>query len=602
MSTDIWITFGIVLGIVVLFIWNRVPVVIVALGTALALYFTGVLSLQQSLAGLGDTSVIFIASLFVVSTGLEVAGVSAWAGQFLVKQAGDSRTRLMVIMMLLVAALTALISLNGAVAALLPVVVVTAVRLGRPTSQLLMPLVFAGHAGSLLALTGTPVNVLVSEAAVDAGLRAFGYFEFALVGAPLLAGVMAISLFAGQYLLPARSGDSIPADLSRHGRTLVEQYRLDDGMFQLRIRASSPYVGAAPAAVELGAYPGLSLVAVQSGEDGGRVRRPALREGDVLTIRGDAGAVAELANAMHLGLRSDAADAGDSLFNRSSGLAEVVIPPRSKLIGETMYPGMVTPSGDLVVMAILRAGEIQEPGATVLAAGDTLLLQGTWNALDQHLDDPDVLVVNPPEAVRQQAIPMGSGAREALVVLGAMVLLLATGLLPPVVVGLLAACAMVVLGVVRVEQAYRGINWTTVILIGGMTPLSTAMAQTGAAQLLADGLVGLVGNAIPYALLAGLFVLTAILGQLISNTATALIIIPIAVAAATDLGISPLPVLMSVTVAAAASFLTPVATPVNLMVMGPGGYKFGDYWKLGLPMMIWFFVVATFLVPVFWGF
>jgi di/tricarboxylate transporter len=161
---------------------------------------------------------------------------------------------------------------------------------------------------------------------------------------------------------------------------------------------------------------------------------------------------------------------------------------------------------------------------------------------------------------------------------------------------------MVLLGVLTVEQAYRGINWTTVILIGAMMPLSTAMYQTGAASLLADTLVRLVGDAGPYALLAGFFVLTGILGQLISNTATALIIIPIAVAAATEIGVSPEPVLMSVAVAAAASFLTPVATPTNLMVMGPGGYHFGDYWKLGLPMMLWFFVVATFLVPVFWPF
>jgi di/tricarboxylate transporter len=183
-----------------------------------------------------------------------------------------------------------------------------------------------------------------------------------------------------------------------------------------------------------------------------------------------------------------------------------------------------------------------------------------------------------------------------------MVVLLATGAVPAAVAGLLAAIAMILTGALTVEQAYRGINWTTVILIGAMMPLSTAMDQSGAANLLADALVSLVGDAGAYALVAGLFVLTAILGQLISNTATALIIIPISVAAATEIGVSPQPVLMSVAVAAAASFLTPVATPTNLMVMGPGGYQFGDYWKLGLPMMLWFFVVATFLVPVVWPF
>ncbi|HEX6110772.1 MAG TPA: SLC13 family permease [Geminicoccaceae bacterium] len=165
-----------------------------------------------------------------------------------------------------------------------------------------------------------------------------------------------------------------------------------------------------------------------------------------------------------------------------------------------------------------------------------------------------------------------------------------------------ANAAMILLGVLSVEQAYRAINWTTVILVAAMMPLSTAMYQSGAANLLADGLVALIGGAGPYALLAGFFVLTAILGQLISNTATALIIIPISVAAALETGISPQPVLISVAVAAAAAFLTPVATPTNLMVMGPGAYQFGDYWKLGLPMMLWSFVVATFLVPVFWPF
>ena len=177
--SDITLTFAIVGAVVVLFVWDRFPVVVVAMATALALWVTGVLDLGQALAGFGDPAVVFIASLFVVSAGLDATGVTAWTGQFLIAQAGESRTRLVLLMMLLVAVLTALINLNGAVAALLPVVVVMAVRLGRPPSQLLMPLVFAGHAGSLLALTGTPVNVLVSDAAVDAGLGPFGFFEYA---------------------------------------------------------------------------------------------------------------------------------------------------------------------------------------------------------------------------------------------------------------------------------------------------------------------------------------------------------------------------------------------------------------------------------------
>jgi di/tricarboxylate transporter len=422
--------------------------------------------------------------------------------------------------MLLVALLTALINVNGAVAALVPVAVVAAVRLSRPSSQLLLPLAFGAHAGSLLTLTGTPVNVIVSEAAGDAGVGRIGYFEFALAGVPLVLGVIAIVVLFGERLLPQRTPRAIAADFSDHALMLVKQYALDD--------------------------------------------------------------------------------APDTLLTRRYGVAEVVVPPRSELAGDTVFPGMVTPSGDLVILAVQRQGEDVGPGKIVIAEGDTLLLQGTWAALDENLDD--VLVVDPPDLVRRQAVPLGAGAKRAVAVLALMVVLLATGAVPAAVAGLLAAIALIVLGVLSVEQAQRGISWTTVVLVGGMIPLSTAMAESGAAATLADELVRIVGDAGPHVLLLGLFLLTATLGQLISNMATALIVIPIAVSAAADMNVSAKPVLIAVSVSAAASFLTPVATPANLMVMEPGGYRFGDYWKLGLPMLILFGVVAVLLVPVLWSF
>lgn len=596
---------------VVLFIWNKLPVVIVAMGTALALWLTDVLTLGQALGGFGDPAVIFIACLFIVSAGLETTGVTAWAGQLLIRGAGkESRTRLLLLTMSLVAVLTALISVNGAVAALLPVVVVMAVRLRRKSSQLLMPLVFSAHAGSMLALTGTPVNVLVSEAGFEAGVGEFGFFEFALVGIPLLAGTMAIIILFGERLLPQRNGAKMPADLSLHAKTLVEQYGLADGVFQMRVRAASPYVGLPPADIDLSSFPGLQIVAVQDGESAAPLRRP-VADGDHILVRGHAEAAAALAAQMQLSFREDAigGQGEETLFNRRSGLAEVVIPPRSGLVGHTVFPGMVTDSGDLIILAVQRAGaEIDsgkpnpDRGSITLRAGDTMLLQGTWKALDLHLSDPDVLVVNSPELVRRQAVPLGPGAYQAIAVLIGMVILLATGLVPPAVAGLLAAGAIVLSRILSVEQSYRAIDWTTVILVGALMPLSIAMVETGAAKLMAEGLVGLLGSAGPSALLAGLFVLTAIMGQLISNTATALIVIPIGVAAATSMGISPRPVLMSTAVAAAGAFLTPIATPTNLMVMSPGGYAFGDYWKLGLPLLLWFFVVAVFLVPLIWRF
>jgi di/tricarboxylate transporter len=309
--------------------------------------------------------------------------------------------------------------------------------------------------------------MITFDATDDASVGAFGYFEFAVAGVPALAGIMAITLLFGKRLLPERSGSSLPADFSAHTWTLVEQYRLEDELHRLRVRSTSPYVGAPRSDFDLKDYPGVSLVAIQEGGDVRPLARPLLKE--------------------------------------------------------------------------------------------------------------------------------------AIAILAVLVGLLATNVVPPAIAGLVCACAMVMFGVLTVPQAYKGVDWTSCILIGGMIPLSTAMTKIGAADLMAEKLLSLVGDSGPQALLGGLFPLTAILGQLISNTATALIIVPIAVAAATEIGISARPVLMSITVAAA-SFLTPVATPVNLMVMGPGGYRFGDFWKFGLPCMLWFLVVAVFLVPLYWTF
>ncbi len=598
--SDISIVFAIIAGVIVLFIWDRLPVVAVCFACALSLWATGVLTLQQSLAGFGDPATIFVASLFVVSAALEKTGITAWVGQVLMAGAGSSRPKLIGLMMLFVGILSALISVNGAVAALLPVVVVMAVRLRRPPSQLLMPLVFGAHSGSLLALTGTPVNVLVLEASENAGAGGFNYFEFALVGVPLVIGGVVIAILLGQRLLPVREAKSLPPDLSGHARTLVEQFRLDDDMHQLRVRAESPLVGAARASLAL---PGEVTLLTVRADGSGDVRLGTIAPDDVLLVRGPAERVAELAAAMALSLRDAAGEGAVAalLFNKASGLAEVIVPPRSTLIGQRMFPGMVTPSGDLVVLAVQRQG-IELRVDELLAAGDTLLLQGTWSALDRHLAPPEVLVVNSPDLVRRQALPMGPGAKLALLVLAGMVVLLATGAVPAAVAGLGAAGAVLLLGILGAQEVYKAINWTTVILVGAMMPLSTAITATGAARMLADGLIDSVGSLGPRALIAGLFVLTGVLGQVISNTATALIVIPISVVAAQEMGVSPQPVLMAVCVAAAAAFLTPVATPTNLMVMEPASYRFGDYWKLGLPMMALYFVVAVWLVPVIWPF
>ena len=598
--SDAATTFLVLAAVVALFVWNRLAVEIVAIGSALALFASGILTLDQTLAGFGDPTVVFIATLFVVSEGLDATGVTTWAGQELNARAGTSRARLLILTMILVAVLTALISLNGAVAALLPVVVLMAVRHG-PPSQLMMPLVFAAHAGSLLTLTGTPVNVLLSNIAEEAGVGGFGFFEFALVGIPLLAGTIAIIVLFGERLLPYRNPRVISADLSAHARTLMQQYALTRAPFRLEMQPRSLWLGLSPAALDLRGYASVTLVGVQAhGTSGAEDSVTALGTDDVLIVRGDEDDVRRLAADKGLVVRSTPIE-GDTLFTSERGVAEVVIPPRSDLIGERVFPGMASTDGDLVLLAVQRRGTDVTKEVT-LAAGDTLVVRGTWDALGRRASSPDVLVVDSPDLVRRRTAPLGPKAWTAIAVMAAMVILRATKALPEAVTGLLAAGAMIVLGLVSVDQAYKAISWTTVILVAAMMPLATAMRETGAAATIAGGLVQAVGAGGPYALLVGLFVLTATLGQLISNMATALIVSPIALSAAASLGVSARPVLMTIAIAAAASFLTPVATPVNLMVQAPGGYRFGDYWKLGLPLLLWFLVVAVVFVPVFWRF
>lgn len=595
--SDVAVTLLVLVVVIAAFVWNRLPVEVVALGAALALYGTGIVGLEDTFAGFGSGTVVLIAALFVVAEAIDAAGVTTWLGSLLIRFSGTSRTRLMVMMMVLTALLTALISVNGAVAALLPMVVVLAVRLGRRPSELLMPMAFAAHAGSLLILTGSPVNILVLNAALDATGRGIGFFEFGLVGLPLLLGTIGLTLWLGPSLLPTRTPETLPKDLGSHGRTLMDHYLGEDRLSRLSIPAGSALVGQPLACVQ-DEYDGghLHLISVQR-PDGKPSNDAVLAAGDDIVVRGGQPLIDAFA-ARH-GLQQDD-DATCGLISSSYGVAEVVVAPRSNLVGTETYPGMVTDSGDLVVLAHHQSEESESLGRSRIAAGDRLLLQGTWAALDQHTVDHNVLLVDSPDTIRRQAVPLGPRALPALIVVGIMVILLATNLVPAPVAALLAALAMVVLRVVTVQQAHRSMAWTTLILVAGMIPLSTAITVTGTAEILAEGMVSVVGDAGPLLLLAGLFVVTAILGQLISNTATALIIIPIALSVAQESAINPYAVLMCVSVASAAALLTPVATPANMMIMQPAGYRFGDYWKFGLAIMALYAAVAILLVPVIW--
>jgi di/tricarboxylate transporter len=586
----------IVLGAaIVLFIWNRLPVTTVALLSALSLYAFGVLNLREIYAGFGDPVIIFIAALFVVSDGVDATGLTAWVGQRMVNLVGTGFRRLLVTICLLGAVAAALVTPNGAVTALLPMAIAIAVRIGRSPSQLLMPLAFVSGSGALLALTGSPVNVIVSEQAASAGVGAFGFFSFAVVGVPLVLGTVAIAALIGRRTVPDRAAAQTPPDLSGYAAALADQYALEDGFYRLRVREGSPLVGKDPATVDLGPYPAITITAAQQQADG------VLRPGDVLIAGGPPREISHLVLDKKLAVAMRPAAGPDGLVTGELGVAEVVVPPRSPMIGETVYPGQRRAS-DLVVLAIRRLGKERGPKPTELAEGDAILLHGAWPAIEELSLRRDVLVVDSPDMVRRQVAPLGGRAVRAGVILAAMVVVLALGVMPPSVAALLAALAMVLTRVINTQQAIRSISWETIILIGALIPLSEAIKTSGAADRIAKVLVDVVGSGNPYLLMLGLFVLTAAMGQIVNNTATVLIVAPIAVVAAQATDVSARPLLMLIAVAGAASFLTPIAAATNLIVMRPGGYRFGDYWRLGLPTMLLWLIVALAVIPQVWPF
>lgn len=287
------------------------------------------------------------------------------------------------------------------------------------------------------------------------------------------------------------------------------------------------------------------------------------------------------------------------MLHEHVGLAEVIVPPRSMLIGETFFTGMRR--GVITVLALRRGSKDAGTSHVRLVEGDTLLLHGPWPAIHQLEEDDDVLLVDSPAQVQRQLVPLGRAARRAGIVTFGMVVLLASGLVAPAVAGLLAACAMVLTRVVTVPQAYRSVSWQTVVLIGGLIPLSAAIRDSGAADIIADLVVSVAGSGHTLVVLSVVFVVTALLGQVISNTATALVMIPITVAISQAAAIDVRMMLMSLAVASGASLLTPIATPANMMAGAAAGYRFGDYWRFGAVTLVVWFLVAVLVVPLVWS-
>jgi di/tricarboxylate transporter len=584
-----------------LFIADWIRVDVVALLVLLALILTGLITPTEAFEGFSSPAVITVWAVFIVSGGLFYTGVANRLGDQLLKVAGTRPPRLIGLLMATVGLMSGVMNNVGATAVLMPAVVSMSRKARLRASQLLMPLAFGSLLGGMMTLIGTPPNILASDALRMAGLEPFSLLDFAPIGVPALILGVVFTALVGRRLLPER------APSERFGATigpdeeLVDLYRLGERLFRARVPAGSPLIGQTLINCGLREDFELSVVGLQRQ---GRTalsldKDTELEQDDVLLIEGMvdnlvwADATGRLVVQPQVGIND-----GD-LQSEVVGIAEVILSPHSRLVGKTLADIQFREKYQVSVLAILRDGRPRRTALVELPLrfGDTLLVQGPHQYIRILQREPDFVVLGDLEAapaIRVKKAPLALGLM--LVMLVPVII----GWLPIAASALLAGILMVITGCLTMDEAYGSIEWKAVFLVAGTLPLGIAMEKTGTAALLAGLMVDAVGAYGPLALLAGFYVLTNLLTQFMSNAASTVLIAPIAIQAAQQMGSDPHALLMAVAVAASAGFLTPVAHQSNVLVMGPGGYRFSDYFKVGLPLNLLTFAVTLLIVPVVW--
>jgi di/tricarboxylate transporter len=589
----------VILGVtIVLFVWGRWSPDLVALLSLLALALFGVIGTHDALAGFGNPTVVMIAALFVVGEGLSRTGVTGWGGKWLLEAARGSKIRLLVVVMAGTALLSGFISNTGTVATLLPAVVAAAWTVGSVPSKFLMPLAFAANTGGLLTLTGTPPNIVVAQTLEQSGLRPFSFFEFALIGAPLLVVAVAYMALIGRKILPSRSADQRPIDVAADLADLASAYSLGENQFRLRVRSNSSLIGKTAMEAALGPNYGAPVLRIEGREIAPDV---VLQHDDILVVRAPSETIDRLLHELGLGLEPPADDSGE-FVSKEIGLVEVIPTPRSEYLGRPMAVGQISERFPVQVLAVRRRGKpVVDSKEMTLEFGDSLLVRGTWEAIGElQSERRNFVVVGTPEAMATEVAGLRPRAGLAVAALAGMVVLMVSGIVSTVIAALIAAAAMVLGGCLSTREAYRSVSWSSVVLIAAMIPMGRALEITGGAGVVAEGLVNTLGDLSPLALMAGVFLLTTGFSQVINNTATAVLVAPIVMQAAISMGVSPHPLLMIVAVSASTAFLTPIGTTTNILIFSPGGYRFTDYLKVGLPLMLLFLAVSLVLVPVIW--
>ncbi|MDJ0935499.1 MAG: SLC13 family permease [Kiloniellales bacterium] len=586
-QTTIFLILASTLG---LFIWGRIRYDVVAVMALLATVVTGLVSAEAAFGGFGHPAVVTVAAVLILSRALQRSTLTELAARLLRPTAGNPTLHVLTLTGL-AAICSAFMNNVGALALLLPVAIMSANSSGRPVSGLLMPLSFASLLGGLITLIGTPPNIIIASFREEASGSAFAMFDFAPVGLGVaVAGLLFISLFGWRLLPKERSSPEKPSI----------DFHIEDYLTQVRLPEESPFVGRR--LIELENLAQNNLAALALIRRGDRMLAPSgylrLQAGDMIELETDAATLKRVVEEAALELVGASEHGTEAFRSERVGLVEVVVTPGSRMEGLTARHLRLHTAFGLNLLGVARQGLAltERLGGVRFQAGDVLLLQGESEGIPAALTTLGCL----PLAQRELPAQRVAASIVAPGVFGLAILLAVLGLLPLQISFVGAVAALVLLREISVQDLYEGVDWSVIILLGAMIPVGVALDSTGGTMLIAEPIVQLSDTLPIWALLALLMILTMLLSDVINNAATAVLMGPIGMTIAQGLGVSIDPFLMAVAVGASSTFLTPIGHQSNLLVMGPGGYRFGDYWRLGLPLDVLIVGVAVPLILLVW--
>ena len=615
-----WITIAILAVAIIFFVTGKVRSDLVALCALLALLVFQILTPEEGLSGFSNSTVIMMVGLFVVGGGIFQTGLAKMISSKILKLAGKSELRLFLLVVLTTACIGAFVSNTGTVALMLPIVVSMAAIANANPSRLLMPLAFASSMGGMMTLIGTPPNLIISDTLADAGFDRLSFFTFLPVGLVCVAvGIIALLPLSKWFLTKKRKSDS-SSDSGKSLDELVNEYGLTVNLFRVRIDGNSEVAGKTMGSLNLRSKYGLNILEIRRQDSGVQNRfmrtvkqysspDTVLEADDVLYLSGQQSQVRQFAADCGLTLLDDHSteDSNNSLDFYDIGIAEVLLMSSSRMNNHTVREAGFRDKFNVNVLGIRRKKEylLHDLADVKMHEGDVLLVQGGWKDIARlSNEDEDWVVLGQPleEAAK---VTLDYKAPIAALIMVLMVVMMVFDFIPvaPVTAVLIAAVLMVITGCVRsMEAAYKTINWQTIVLFAAMMPMSLALEKTGVSSLISDTLVKSIGGFGPLALLAGIYFTTSVMTLFISNTVTALLMAPIALQSAIQIGVSPVPFMFAVSVAASMCFASPFSTPPNALVMSAGQYSFMDYVKVGGPLQLLMGIVMVLVLPLLFPF